>query len=365
MSNPIAKKGSPYWHYDFVVKGCRFFGSTGLTSKRAAREMIEQVRRDILTAKPDRPAITLDEACGLYANHAEHLPSWPTTRYILRAVVAGLPKDQFLAKISQRDLIAYIARRRSGRSNSSVNRELDIIRAVWSVAERARYDVGDRPDWKALRLRTTRRTHRTLSVYEEAPMIAAIRDDVRPAIQFLLMSGWRRAEVIGLRWADLDFGSMTAVTPIKGGDVVTRPLTRAMITLIANQPRGGPFVFTYLCGRNSGYDRRAGHRYPMSITVIRDSWNDAVAAMMAEGKIAKPIRLHDLRHTRATRMLRATGNLATVQAALQHRNVKTTLQYAHVLDQDVRDALEAGDDTQRIAAEESRTIPEPIPIKRA
>jgi integrase len=365
MSNPIAKKGSPYWHYDFIVKGARFFGSTGLTSKRAARERIEQIRRDILIAKPDRPAITLDEACGLYANHAEHLPSWPTTRYMLRAMVAGLPKDQFLSKITQRDLIAYIARRRHERANSTVNRELDIIRAVWSVAERARYDVGDRPDWKALRLKQSRNTHRTLSVYEEAPMIAAIRGDVRPAITFLLMSGWRRAEVIGLRWADLDFGSMTAVTPIKGGDVVTRPLTRAMITLIANQPRDGAFVFTYVCQRNSGKDRRAGRRYPLSITVIRDAWDDAVAALLADGSIAKPIRLHDLRHTRATRMLRATGNLATVQAALQHRNVKTTMQYAHVLDQDVRDALEAGDGIEPRTANESRTIPEVIPMRRA
>ena len=355
MSKPIAKKDSPYWHYDFVIKGARFHGSTGLTSKRAAKEIIEQIRRDILIDKPALPQISLDEACGLYRDHAEHLPSWPTTRYMLQAFVDGLPKNQFIARITQRDLIAYIAHRRKDRSNSTVNRELDCLRAVWRRAAKARYDVGQMPEWDALRLKQPRRTHRTLSAFEERPVIEALRDDVRGAVQFLLMSGWRRAEVIGLRWSDLDLEAMTAVTPIKGGDMVTRPLTRAMVTLIANQPKAGPFIFTYLCQRNASRTRLRGQRYPLTVTVLRDAWNDAVRALQEAGTLSKPIRLHDLRHTRATRMLRATGNIAVVQSALQHRNVKTTLQYAHVLDQDVRDALDA---------EESRTIPEVVVEKR-
>jgi integrase len=61
-------------------------------------------------------------------------------------------------------------------------------------------------------------------------------------------------------------------------------------------------------------------------------------------------RFHDLRHTRGTRILRVTRNLAAAKKALAHRNIKTTLRYAHVLDDDVREALEVSD---------SRTIPKP------
>jgi integrase len=60
-------------------------------------------------------------------------------------------------------------------------------------------------------------------------------------------------------------------------------------------------------------------------------------------------RFHDLRHTRATRILRATGNIHAAKEALKHRSIKTTLRYAHVTENDVRRALEAS---------ESRTIPE-------
>lgn len=55
----------------------------------------------------------------------------------------------------------------------------------------------------------------------------------------------------------------------------------------------------------------------------------------------KDFHFHDLRHTAGTRLLRKSNNLRVVQRMLRHERIETTLRYAHVLDQDVRDALEA------------------------
>jgi site-specific recombinase XerC len=54
-------------------------------------------------------------------------------------------------------------------------------------------------------------------------------------------------------------------------------------------------------------------------------------------------RFHDNRHTAATGILRATGNLKVVQKLLRHSNIATTAKYAHALIDDVRDAMEAGE----------------------
>lgn len=350
MSKPIAKSGSKYWHYDFVVEGRRFHGSTRLKGKREAQAFIDRLRHDALLPDRQRPPITLDEACGLYQDHAESLPSWQTKRYIIEAMIKGLPKDKFLHEITQRHLMAYVSGRRRGRKNATVNRELNTVIAVWNRAARARFNVGEMPDWKGLKLKVTRRTHRLLAVDEQKPLMEEVREDVRPAVEFLLMSGWRRAEVIGLRWTDVDLRARTAMTRIKGGDTVTRPLTNEMVALLANQPKVGPFVFTYICRRNSNRIRTSGERYPLTVTVLRSAW----AAAQSEAGLSQPIRIHDLRHTRATRILRATGNLAAVKRALEHRDIRTTLQYAHVLDEDVRAALDAS---------ESRTIPEVTGLK--
>ena len=52
-------------------------------------------------------------------------------------------------------------------------------------------------------------------------------------------------------------------------------------------------------------------------------------------------RFHDFRHDVGTKLLRETGNLKLVQRALNHRSIKSTLRYAHVLDEEVADAMES------------------------
>jgi len=49
---------------------------------------------------------------------------------------------------------------------------------------------------------------------------------------------------------------------------------------------------------------------------------------------------HALRHTFATKLLRATGNLRLVQRACRHGNVQTTTIYTHVTSDDVARAAE-------------------------
>ena len=345
-------KGSPFYHYDFQFRGQRFHGSTGCDTKRAADEYERRERQKAALPEQRRPPITLDEACGLYQDQVETKPSWPTIRYIISALIAGIGKNRLLSSITQRDLQVHFARRRAkpdgSRSNASINREVENARAIWRLADRTRYDVGEMPDWKALRLKVPRTAPRELeAASEEARLFRHLREDVRDAVDFLLKSGWRRAEVLGLRWAEVNFPAKTATTKIKGGDTVVRPLTTALVELLARQPQAGPFVFTYIC-QQSRAKRRKGERYPLTPTALRKPFAQALSAAKIDN-----FRIHDLRHTRGTRIVRATGSLAAAKKALEHRSLSTTLRYAHVLDEDVRNALEASD-----AAPKSRNSPE-------
>lgn len=341
---------SPYFHYDFTWQSHRFYGSTGCKTRREALAYEARKRNEAVSPTANgREPLTLDEGAGLYSEHAESLPSWPTAEYIIKALIKGLGGNRLLGEISQRDLQAYFAKRRAGRTNASVNREIDTARAIWRKAAKARFDVGDMPDWGALRLKVPRRDPRELSEDEEYALFGAMRGDTADACDFALKSGWRRGEVIGLRWADCDLQARQATTRIKGGDTVKRPLTATLIALIANQPRVGPFVFTYVC-KKTRLKRRAGERYPMTATVLRSAMKAAKAGAEIEN-----FRFHDFRHTRGTRIVRNTGSLAAAQRALAHRSIKTTLRYAHVLDDDVRNALDAS---------ESRTITEPTSAKK-
>ena len=331
------KKGTPYYHYDFQFRGRRFYGSTGCRGKRDAEEFERRERTKAALPDLQRPAITLDEACGLYQDKVETAPSWPTIRYMLVALLSGLGARRMLSDISQRSLQIYFAARRDGRSNATVNREIENARALWRHACSSRYDVGEMPDWKALRLKAPRRPPRELSYAEEDDLLPALRPDIRDAIDFMLKSGWRRAEVLNLCWSDVSLDARTARTRIKGGEVVSRPLTDALVSIINRQARVCPQIFTYTCQKSRG-NRRKGERYPLTPTALRAPFKDAKKSAGVEG-----FRIHDLRHTRGTRIVRETGSLAAAKEALKHRSISTTLRYAHVLDEDTRRALDASE----------------------
>jgi integrase len=335
-------KGKPHYHFDFQFRGRRFHGSTGCDTKRAAEAYERRERHKATLPDLKRPPITLNEAASLYQDHAEQLPSWPTIHYMLTALIDGIGANVLLSEVTQRDLQVYFAKRRNGRSSASVNREIENARALWIRAKRTRYDVGEMPDWAQLTLKVSRKPPRELEVTEEAKLFLALRNDVADAVDFLLKSGWRRGEVLGLRWSDVSIPRKVAFTRIKGGDIVTRPLTTALVEIIARQPQcdgieGAPFVFTYVCQKSRG-PRRKGKRYPLTPTALRKPF---AAALEAAG--VDDFRIHDLRHTRGTRIVRATGSLAAAKEALKHRRIETTLRYAHVLDDDVRNALEASE----------------------
>lgn len=337
-------KGKPHYHFDFQFRGRRFYGSTGCDTKRAAEAFERRERQRAALPELQRPSISLDQACSLYQDHAELLPSWGTIKYLLASLIDGLGGAKLISEITQRELQIFFARRRSGRSSASVNREIENARAVWRRAQRTKYDIGEMPDWKQLRLKVPAKPPRELELLEEDKLLLAMRNDVADAVDFLLKSGWRRGEVLGLCWADVSIPRKVAVTRIKGGDFVTRPLTTALVEIISRQPQCAdeagdpiPFVFTYIC-QKSRAARRKGRRYPLTPTALRKPFAQARTAAGVDN-----FRIHDLRHTRGTRIVRATGSLAAAKEALKHKRIETTLRYAHVLDDDVRNALEASE----------------------
>lgn len=342
-------KNSTVYLYDFQYRGRRFHGSTGQKTKRAAERVEAQERAKAALDIRTKPQITLDEAAGLYEAKLRKEERWSTNTEIwLDNIVNALGPAEFINQLAHTDIGAHFRARAAQISGSSVNREIDVARALWRFTKRAKYDIGEMPDWASMRYAVKDHDPRELREDEETRLFEHVRADYLPFIRFALLSGWRVSEVRNLLWSDLDFPAKVAWATVKGGDRVKRPLTTDMIVLLASQPQKCAQVFTYVCEKTRA-KRVKGERYPISKDGWRKVWAAALDAAGIEG-----FRFHDLRHTRGTRILRRTGNLAAAQKALRHKNIRTTLRYAHAFDDDVRNALEAS---------ESRTIPE-VPNKK-
>ena len=337
-------KNSTIYLYDFQHRGRRFHGSTGQKTKREAERVETRKRAEAALDIKNRKPITMDEAAGLYEAKLRKEERWSaSTESWLDNFVNSVGARSFMSDIDHTDIGAYFRQRAALVEGTSVNREIDVARAFWRATDRAKFDVGEMPDWGAMRYAVKEHDPRELQFDEEDRLLSTIREDYQPFVKFALLSGWRVSEVRTLLWSDLDLPAKVAWRTVKGGNRIKRPLTTDMIVLIATQPQACPQVFTYEC-QQSRQKRRKGERYPISKDGWRKVWGEALTAAEIEN-----FRFHDLRHTRGTRILRHTGNLAAAQKALAHKNIRTTLRYAHAFDDDVRKALEAS---------ESRTIPE-------
>ncbi len=344
---PFRKKGSPYWQYDFVIEGHRFLGSTETENFEDAKNIEAGERRKALTRIkfPEQADMTLDDALGkFWQEHGKHKKSSADIWRMIDVLERELGKKT-LRTISNRDVADYIGRRRGEmkdgrriRGDSSVNREITLLRAVLNRAARA-WDIAVKmPDWQAHKLTEPRGRVRSLTDAEEAALFKALRADFHPLVKFCLITGARVTSARKLTWKMIDWQAQEIRLEVKSkftGDFHTLPITPEIESLLASVKGQHPiYVFTYVSAGKVVRKRVKGQRYPFQ----RDGWRRTWAKALRDAGI-DDFRFHDLRHTAATQMLRATKNLAAVKEVLGHRDVTTTMRYAHVLKDDIRAAL--------------------------
>jgi integrase len=194
---------------------------------------------------------------------------------------------------------------------------------------------------------------RELSAEEEVKLQGALRDDYLPLFQFALLTGMRMNECLRLRWADIDWGNRIIRIRGKGEKIATIPLQPEVRDLLFPlQAHHEEAVFCYRVSRTRG-NRTAGEWLPITQSGLKTRWRRD-----RKGAGIPDYRWHDNRHTAATRVLRGSKNLRAVQKLLRHSAIETTTKYAHVTDDDVRDALEAAAESQRLKLSSQNNVPQ-------
>lgn len=348
-------KNSPHWHFDFVVKGTRFHGSTGTPSRRAAEAYEAKLRTEAAEgASRRKPVLTLDRAAAKYWDEvAKHQASAKTTEYQLANLCAGLGTSVLLHDIQGQALAQYVAKRRGQVSDASTNREMEVLRRVMRRAEKVWGVEVAQVVWADVMLPESAGRVRELSAQEEARLFEHLRPDMHALVRFSLATGVRLSNAIRLTWPQVDFDAGVIRLMVKsrtpGGQVHYVPLVPQLVALLsAERGRHAVNVFTYEVVRGRG-ERKRSTRHPYTQTGWRKAWGRALTAAGIED-----FRWHDLRHTAATRTLRASQNLKVVQSLLGHKDIATTARYAHAMLDDVAAAM---------AATMSRNSPEGVKAK--
>ncbi len=223
----------------------------------------------------------------------------------------------------QRIRTLQVRLRERGLAPASVNRYLAAGKAAWSHAT-------DLPNpFKRVKLyRLDNRLARYLTDKERHKLLLAAQIISQPLYEIIcvaLGTGLRKRNVLELRRNEVNFGTRTINVVQKGRRRLSIPMNDEIADLLGGiEPNGTPFFWIN----------------PRTNKPFRVDSQDGWHKVLQLAGINKPFRFHDLRHDAGTRLAAATGNLQLVKEFLGHRQIETTLRYAHVLPENLRGAAE-------------------------
>lgn len=153
-------------------------------------------------------------------------------------------------------------------------------------------------------------------------------------------TGMRRGEILGLRVTEVGVDAITLpayrTKTNKARAVILNDAARAALKIWPPDEKTGEYFVGYLDDRGWIIPADKGGATSRWRTRLDVGWK----ALCAEAGIdSKDLHLHDLRHSFATDLRRAKVQLEVVAKALGHADVKSTMRYAHVGDDEVADAV--------------------------
>ena len=202
-----------------------------------------------------------------------------------------------------------------GNSNATINRKMAALSKLLRKACKMG-DIHSLPEFRRQKERAGR--IRFLDTVEEDRLFEAIARRTNEYYRlsvFLVDTGARLGEAIGLRWNDIDSGRATFWLTKSGRSRSVPLTTRAQEAVEVSRGRQrGPFASV------------EQHKY-------RTVWNEAKLEIgLGEDADVVP---HVLRHTCASRLVRGGVDIRRVQIWLGHQTLQMTMRYAHLATHDL------------------------------
>ena len=164
-----------------------------------------------------------------------------------------------------------------------------------------------------------RRLGRTLDAREAEGRVSV---HAAAALRLLMLTGCRCNEILTLRWDDVHLDANEIRLPVSKTGPRVVPLSPAAARVLAGLPRlpGNPWVI-------------AGRRPGTRLSHIAYYWYQ-----VREPAGLDDVRIHDLRHSFASRALALGESLPMIGKLLGHTKMETTARYAHLARDSIRES---------------------------
>lgn len=308
-------KRNGIWWVDIFHQGRRIRKSSGTHIKTDAQRFFDQLKHDLWNQKTlkSRPNKSWVDAVIRWLEESTHKRSLETDKVHLTWLDPYLRK--FMLVDITTDLIEHIAKEKekTGVKASSVNRMLEIVRAILNRACKAWGWLDTVPTIR-MRKEESKRI-RWLTKEQAKRLMRELPPHLKSMAAFTLATGLRESNVTQLQWAQVDLDREHALVhpdESKTNRAIPVPLNQQAISIIkAEKGKNAVYVFTY---QGKPVTRCNNH-----------AWQKALKRAGIDN-----FRWHDLRHTWASWHVQNGTALHELQQLGGWSNYEMVLRYAHL-----------------------------------
>ena len=237
-----------------------------------------------------------------------------------------------LSSITQEDIRQLMIKLKESISGRTANKTFVLLRSIYNFATKWRLYAGLNPCSNIEKFKE--RSRERFLTGEELPRFMQHLNKVphqsfKDFVFLSLFTGARRANVLAMRWQDIDFDAgMWTVSGeySKNGDPLTIPLTSNTRVLLAQ--------------RKSEFNGTSQYVFPASgVSGYMSPPNKRWKALLKDADLAN-LHLHDLRRSLGSWAAMTGASLAIIGRALGHKSVDATLVYARLQHDPVTEAME-------------------------
>ena len=328
------KNGDKWCVYLILPDGSKFRKAIG--TKKEAEKVEQQLKSQLIAGKwnlQENIDTLFSVLVNDYLEYAKTNKAESTYRNDKCRIEAHLLPyfgDMILVQVTPQILESYKRERlEQGASPNTVNHELANLSHMFRMA--IRWGLIDRnPVSYVDKMKIPEKPKRFLSqVQIERLMEAADSSHIFPLIVTALHTGMRKSELFNLKWSDIDFDRMTITVQSKD-DWHTKNYRSRTLQIT-------PVLYDVLIEHRKQHLLNVQSEYAFTYNgkKLRSNIKRSLARVMNKAGL-NGVTLHTFRHTFASQLAMAGVSIKEVQELMGHRSFETTLQYAHLSEDHVK-----------------------------
>ncbi|MBT5375488.1 MAG: tyrosine-type recombinase/integrase [Nitrospinaceae bacterium] len=343
------KSGKVWWVF-FSYRGRQYRQSTGATNKKLAESVHAKIKTQIVEGKflekSKEQDKTFEQLVDRYSEEVVPMKSLNTQRddksyaKILKLEFKGLYLDEITPDLISKKKHQW----KSKIGGRTINRRLSFISAAFTQAIKVWGWCRFNPVSCIKREKENKRV-KYFPDDEFEEIFEELADWVKPIVLVAKNTGLRRNNVVNLRWSQVDLDARFIVLDaeeMKNQQSLGVPLNEVAFNVLKDLVKSKKSQFIF-CKANENPYTPSGVSAAFKKACVKANYSD--------------YHFHDLRHDFCSKLVQRGVDLCKVKELAGHKDISSTLRYAHLRRKDLTDSIRVLDYSDSIIEDKKKDSP--------